>query len=89
MSLAKERKTEIIEQYATHEGDTGSAQVQIALLTDRINGLIEHMKMHYNDQHSRTGLLKLVGRRRRLLKYLRETEPEEYTQLIKRLGLRR
>lgn len=89
MSLTKERKAEIIEQYGTHDGDTGSAQVQIALLTDRINGLIEHMKMHHKDQHSRTGLLKLVGRRRRLLKYLRETEPEEYAQLIKRLGLRR
>lgn len=89
MSLTKERKAEIIEQYGTHDGDTGSAQVQIALLTERINGLIEHMKDHHKDQHSRTGLLKLVGRRRRLLKYLRETEPEEYAQLIKRLGLRR
>ena len=89
MSLSQEEKAEIIAEFATHEGDTGSAQVQIALLTRRINGLIEHQNQHRHDYHSRAGLLKLVGQRRRLLKYLRNTEPEEYTKVIQRLGLRR
>jgi len=89
MSLTKEEKAEIVAEFAAHEGDTGSAQVQIALLTHRINGLIEHQNEHKHDHHSRAGLLKLVGQRRRLLKYLRNTEPEEYTKVIQKLGLRR
>ncbi len=89
MALTKEQKTQLISEFGTHEGDTGSTQVQIAMLTQRINELTEHFKIHKHDNHSRLGLLKLVGRRRRLLKYLRETEPAEYEALIKRLGLRR
>lgn len=89
MALTKEQKTQLIGEFGTHEGDTGSTQVQVAMLTQRINELTEHFKIHKHDNHSRLGLLKLVGRRRRLLKYLRETEPAEYEGLIKRLGLRR
>ena len=88
MALTKEQKEVIFKEYATHEGDTGSAQVQIAMLTTRIEGLIEHLREHRHDQHTRRGLLKLVGRRRRLLRYLRRTQPEEYQKLIARLGLR-
>ena len=89
MPLTKAEKQEIFAEFAIHEGDTGSSQVQIAMLTKRINQLIEHLKIHDHDEHTRYGLLKLVGRRRRLLAYLRRTQPEEYKQLIQRLGLRR
>jgi small subunit ribosomal protein S15 len=76
-------------QYGTHEGDTGSPEAQIALLTKRISDLTEHLKMHKHDHHSRRGLLLLVGRRRRLLKYLREVNVARYRSLIERLGIRR
>ncbi len=89
MALSKEEKQAILQEYATHEGDTGSAQVQIAMMTKRINRLIEHLQIHKHDQHTRRGLQQLVGRRRRLLAYLRNTQPEEYKALIRRLGLRR
>jgi small subunit ribosomal protein S15 len=89
MALTKSEKREIFAQYAVHEGDTGSSQVQIAMLTRRINDLIEHLKVHRHDESSRRGLLKLVGQRRRLLAYLRRTKPDEYKELIQRLGLRR
>lgn len=88
MALTKEQKQEIFEQFGTHEGDTGSAEVQIAMLTTRINELIEHLREHKHDHHTRRGLLRLVGRRRRLLRYLRRTKPEGYLTLIQRLGLR-
>lgn len=89
MNWTPEEKQAIIEEYAVHEGDTGSPQVQIALLTHRIQQLTEHLKAHKHDEHSRRGLLKMVGRRRRLLRYLRRTDPEAYRELIQRLGLRR
>jgi small subunit ribosomal protein S15 len=80
---------EIIEKYMRHEGDTGSPEVQIALLTERINHLTEHFKVHTKDHHSRRGLLKLVGQRRRLLDYLKRKDLNKYRDLIKGLGLRR
>ena len=89
MSLAPERKTALIENFRTHESDTGSPEVQIAILTERINGLTEHFKSHAKDHHSRRGLLKMVGQRRRLLSYLKKTTPERYQSVIERLGLRR
>ncbi len=89
MALQKPKKTDIIVDYATKEGDTGSPEVQIALLTERINHLIEHLKLHDHDHHSRRGLLKLVGRRRRLLAYLSGKDAERYRAVIARLGLRR
>lgn len=89
MSLDKGTKTTIIEKHARHEGDTGSPEVQIALLTERIQQLTRHMQEHKHDQHSRRGLLKLVGQRRRQLKYLSRTNPDSYRSLIKELGLRR
>ena len=89
MALAAERKNEIIGEYKTHEGDTGSPEVQVALLTARINELTEHLRTHAKDHYSRRGLLKLVGRRRRLLDYLQRTNLEGYRALIKELGLRR
>lgn len=89
MALYKAQKDEIIQQYRTHETDTGSSEVQIALLTERINTLTEHLREHPHDHHSRRGLLKLVGRRRRLLRYLRDTDVDRYRTLIARLGLRR
>jgi small subunit ribosomal protein S15 len=89
MALTKEEKQEIFDQYGTHEGDTGSAQVQIAMHTKRILQLIDHSRLHRQDEHSRRGLLRLVGQRRRLLKYIRATDPEAYHALIERLGLRR
>lgn len=89
MSLDKEQKNAIIQDYARHENDTGSPEVQIALLTTRINELTEHLKIHRHDQASRRGLLKLVGQRRRHLKYLSQTNPESYRHLLQRLGLRR
>ena len=89
MPLSAETKKSIISEYSTHEGDTGSPEVQIALLTQRINDLTGHLKEHKHDHHSRRGLLKLVGRRRRLLKYLRTNDEDRYKALIKSLGLRR
>ncbi len=88
MSLSKEEKQAIIEQFKRHPKDTGSPEVQIALLTERINDLIEHLKVHKHDHHSRRGLLKLVGQRRRQLAYLRRTSPARYREVIKQLGLR-
>ena len=82
-------KGTIINEFGLHESDTGSAQVQIALLTDRISHLTEHLKVHKHDEHSRRGLLKMVGRRRRLLKYLNNKDPQLYRDLIAKLGLRR
>jgi small subunit ribosomal protein S15 len=82
-------KQQLIEEYAVQEGDSGSPEVQVALLTARINHLTEHLKTHKKDHHSRRGLLQLVGRRRRLLTYLQRTDIERYRSLIKRLGLRR
>ena len=84
-----EKKTEIINQYARHEGDTGSAEVQIALLTARINHLNEHLKVNKNDKHSRRGLLKMVGRRKGMLDYLKSIDIERYRTLIAQLGLRK
>ncbi len=89
MTLQKTQRDDIVEAYRTHDTDTGSPEVQIALLTERINGLIEHLREHPHDHHSRRGLLKLVGRRRRLLAYLNQTDTERYRTLIGRLGLRR
>lgn len=89
MPLTKNEKNTIIEQYARHEGDTGSPEVQIALLTQRIQQLTDHLKAHKQDQSSRRGLLKLVGQRRRHLKYLSETNPESYREILQKLGLRR
>jgi small subunit ribosomal protein S15 len=89
MPLSSERKLEIIEEYKSHEKDTGSAEVQIAILSKRIDDLTEHLKVHSKDHHSRRGLLKMVGKRRRLLDYLKEKDVERYRSLIERLGLRR
>jgi small subunit ribosomal protein S15 len=89
MGLSKTEKQSIIEDFSRHEGDTGSPQVQIALLTTRINQLTDHLRTHKHDQHSRRGLLKLVGQRRRHLKYLSRTNPESYREMLQRLGLRR
>ncbi len=89
MALTQERKKEIIEAYKTHEGDTGSPEVQIAILTENIANLNNHLKVHKKDHHSRRGLLKMVGQRRRLLAYLRKKDVNRYSALIERLGLRR
>jgi small subunit ribosomal protein S15 len=89
MSLQKDEKTTIIDQYRTREGDTGSAEVQIALLSARINQLTEHLKQHKKDHHSRRGLLMMVGQRRRLLNYLTKVDIERYRSVVSRLGLRR
>ncbi len=89
MSITAERKQEIIREFATHEGDTGSPEVQIAILTERINNLSEHLKVHRKDFHSRRGLLMMVGQRRRLLDYLRRKDEQRYRRLVERLGLRR
>ncbi len=89
MSLSTERKLKIVKDYATKKNDTGSPEVQVALLTERINGLTEHFKTHKNDNHSRRGLLKMVSQRRRLLDYLKSRDPKRYEGLIDRLGLRR
>lgn len=83
------KKQEIIKEHGRHEGDTGSPEVQIALLTERINSLTDHLKMHKKDHHSRRGLLKMVGRRRNLLAYLKEKDLEGYRSLIAKLGLRK
>lgn len=87
--LTPEKKQEIIKEYQIKEGDTGSPEVQIAILTYRINELNEHLKVHAKDFHSRRGLLKMVGQRRNLLKYLKSTDIERYRTLIARLGLRK
>ena len=87
--MEKELKTQIITDYARHEGDTGSSEVQIALLTERINHLNEHLKANPNDKHSRRGLLKMVGKRKGLLDYLKQSDLEGYRNLIARLGLRK
>ncbi|GEK32515.1 30S ribosomal protein S15 [Kurthia sibirica] len=89
MALTQERKNEIIAEYRTHESDTGSSEVQIAVLTEDINSLNEHLRTHKKDHHSRRGLFKMVGRRRNLLKYLRDNKPTAYRELITKLGLRR
>jgi small subunit ribosomal protein S15 len=89
VAFTKDRKTEIISTYKTHDGDTGSPEVQVALLTDRITYLTEHFKTHAKDHHSRRGLLKLVGSRRRLLDYLKSKDSARYADLIKRLGIRK
>ncbi|MGM0378159.1 MAG: 30S ribosomal protein S15 [Bacillota bacterium] len=87
--ISKEKKQEIIEKFATHEGDTGSTQVQVAILTHRINELNEHLKIHKKDHHSRRGLMKMVGKRRSLLNYLKNNDLDEYKSLIKKLKLRK
>jgi small subunit ribosomal protein S15 len=89
VALDKERKTELIGSYKTHEGDTGSPEVQVAILTERINYLTEHFKVHAKDHHSRRGLLQLVGQRRRLLDYLKRKDTGRYADLIRRLGVRK
>jgi len=89
MPLPKEQKTAIMADYATQPGDTGSPEVQIALLSARISQLTEHLKMHKKDHHSRRGLLMLVGQRRRLLNYLTKTDIARYRSIVSRLGLRR
>jgi len=88
-AITKEKKKEIMEEYRTHEKDTGSPEIQIALLTFRINHLTGHLKIHKKDHHSRRGLLMMVGQRRRLLNYLKNDYIERYRTIIKRLGLRR
>ena len=87
--LASERKQELIDKFKTHEGDTGSPEVQIALLSERITYLTEHFRSHKHDHHSRRGLLKIVGKRRRLLDYLKKKDVERYRAVIKELGIRR
>ena len=87
--MTKERKQEIINTYKREENDTGSPEVQIALLTERINELTEHLKVHKKDNHSRRGLLKMVGKRRNLLNYLAKKDEEAYKELVKKLGLRK
>ena len=89
MSLSVERKQQVVKNYATKSGDTGSPEVQIALLTERINGLTEHFKTHKNDNHSRRGLLKMVSQRRQLLDYVRARDEPRYQKIIERLDLRR
>ncbi|MBI5055080.1 MAG: 30S ribosomal protein S15 [Nitrospirae bacterium] len=89
MALEREQKETIIESFKLHEGDTGSPEVQIALISERLNSLTTHFQTHKKDHHSRRGLLKLVGQRRRLLGYLKTTDKDRYEKLIKKLGLRK
>ena len=89
MSITAERKTELVQEFARSEGDTGSPEVQVAILTERIRNLTEHMRVHKHDFHSRRGLLVMVGQRRRLLDYLKKKEQGRYESLIQQLGLRR
>lgn len=89
MSLTAERKNEVVKQYAIKAGDTGSPEVQVAILSERINGLTEHFKAHVKDNHSRRGLLKMVSQRRRLLDYLKDKDKARYDAIISKLGLRR
>jgi small subunit ribosomal protein S15 len=87
--LTAERRSEIIDTHKTHEGDTGSPEVQVALLTERINDLTQHLRIHRKDHHSRRGLLKMVGQRRRQLAYLNKTDVERYRAIVAKLGLRK
>jgi len=89
MAMTKDKKQNIIGEYKVHENDTGSPEVQIAILTSRINELNEHLKIHKKDHHSRRGLLKMVGKRRNLLNYLKDNDIERYRAVIERLGLRK
>ncbi len=89
MSLTKDKKAELVGKYGRSDSDTGSTEVQVALLTERINELTEHLREHTKDHHSRRGLLMLVGRRRRLLRYLESTDLERYRELVAELGLRK
>lgn len=89
MALTQQRKQELISEYQVHETDTGSADLQVAMLTDRINQLTQHLKSNDKDHSSRRGLLKMIGRRRRLLSYINKQDSERYKQLIARLGIRR
>ena len=89
MALTKEKKTEIIKKYQLDDKDTGSVEVQVALLTERINELNEHLKVHKHDYHSNRGLLKMVGQRKSLLSYLAKTDVQRYRDLVKKLGLRK
>ncbi|HWM30310.1 MAG TPA: 30S ribosomal protein S15 [Methyloceanibacter sp.] len=89
MSISAERKQELIKEYANTSGDTGSPEVQVAILTERISNLTEHFKTHAKDNHSRRGLLKMVSQRRRLLDYVKAADQDRYTKLINRLGIRR
>ena len=89
MVITQEKKKELINDFGQHENDTGSPEVQIAILTERINYLNEHLKKHKKDHHSQRGLLKMVGKRRGLLNYLKENSPERYNTILKRLGLRK
>ncbi len=89
MAITQERKQELINEFRTHESDTGSPEVQIAVLTEQINNLNEHLRTHKKDHHSRRGLLKMVGKRRNLLTYLRNKDVTRYRELINKLGLRR
>lgn len=89
MSISKDRKTEVVASYKTHTSDTGSPEVQVALLSERIEHLTEHFKTHRKDHHSRRGLLMMVGTRRRLLDYLKRTDADRYRDLINKLGIRK
>lgn len=89
MAISKDRKTEIINEFKVHDNDTGSPEVQIAILTDEINNLNDHLRTHKEDHHSRRGLLKMVGKRRNLLNYLRKKDVTRYREVIQKLGLRR
>ena len=89
MSLTAQRKLQVVKEFASKAGDTGSPEVQIALLTERINGLTEHFKLHKKDNHSRRGLLKMVSQRRQLLDYLKRTNEGRYKIIIEKLGIRR
>ena len=89
MTITAQRKRELVSRFGASESDTGATQVQVALLTDRINDLTEHLRTHSKDHHSRRGLLKMVGRRRRLLRYLQRTDLDGYRALVRELGLRR
>ncbi len=89
MALTVEKKQSLIEEYKTHDNDTGSPEVQIAILTERITGLTEHLKIHKKDHHSRRGLLKMVGQRRALLNYLKNRNFERYRAIVQKLGLRK
>jgi small subunit ribosomal protein S15 len=89
MRLSVEKKKSLIEQFRTHDGDTGSPEVQIALLSERINGLTDHFKQHAKDHHSRRGLLMLIGKRRGLIEYLKAKDPERYRTVLDKLGIRR
>lgn len=89
MAITQERKNELISEFKTHENDTGSADIQIAILTEEINNLNKHLSTHKKDHHSRRGLMKMIGRRRKLLKYMRDNEVQRYRDLIAKLGLRR